>query len=166
MPGRTAQTLQFVFTEPGLEPDGSVTAAGHQPDQAIVEHGLQWFALAIQQLQLQRGAVAAGPFQPDRFLMVRQKAVAINADTDAPAAVSVAKILKWGIPDQPIQHQRLLVLSVGGWNRHNPGGIWRWLGGVQSLPKVQSPLNRTARGCHRFPPGIGGPGAETMAPRC
>jgi len=123
LPGRTAQTLQFVFTEPGFEPDGSVTAAGLQSDQAIVEHGLQWFALAIQQLQLQRGAVATCPFQPDRFLMVRQKTVAINADTDAPAAVSIAKILKWGIPDQPIQHQRLLVFFVGGWNRHNPWGI-------------------------------------------
>ena len=142
-----------------------MTTAVLQPNQTIVEDGLQGFALTIQQLHLESGALAAAPFQPDRFLVVRQKAVSINADADAPAAVSIAKVLKWGIPDQPIQHQRLLVLLICGRDGHDPGGIRRWLGFVQPLPEVQSPLNGSARGRDSLPPWVGGPGAESMTSR-
>ena len=165
LPGRAAQALQFVLTEPGFQPDGPVAAAILQANQSIVEHGLQWLPLTVEQLHLDCGGLAAGSLQPDRFLLVRQKAVPINAEADPPAAVTVAQILKGGIPDQPIEHQRLLALLTGGWDRHDPGSIRRWLSGVLPLPKVQSPLQGSSRCRDRLPPRIGSPGAEAMAPR-
>ena len=97
--------------------------------------------------------------------MVHQKAVAIEADAQPPAAIAIAQVLQGRIPDQPIQQQGLPALTAAGGNRHEPGGIRFGLGARQLLPEVPTPLDGSTRGFDRFTPGVGGPGTEAMAAR-
>ena len=160
-----AQPLQFRIAEVGLQPGRVFIAVWLNPNQTVVEHGLQGFPLGIEQLHLHRAAAAARTLQPQRILMVHKKAVAIEADAQPPAAIAIAQVLQRRIPDQPIQQQRLPVLTPAGGNRHEPGGIRFGLGARQFLPEVPAPLDGSPRGFDRFTPGVGGPGTEPMAAR-
>ena len=104
-------------------------------------------------------------FQPDRFLLVNQHAVAVKAQTQFPALVAVPQVLEWGIPDQPVEQQRLAAAPARRNNGNQPGSVRTRLGSSEGLPAVQRPGDRRPRGRHRFPPGVGGPGTEAVAAR-
>ena len=103
--------------------------------------------------------------QPQRVLAVEKNAVAVDAQAQSPASVSIAQVLQRCVPDQPVEQQRVIAPKFGGTDHHQPGGVRGGLGSRQGLQLVQPPLQAGARAFHRFTPWIGRIGRESVTAR-
>ena len=135
-------------------------------NQTVVEHRCDGFAQPIQEFHLDaQSSFCWGAFQPDGLLLVDQNTVAIQAQPQLPALVTLPQVLQGGIPNQPVQQQGLAAAPGRGSNGNKPRGVLIRLGPRQWLPAVQLPGDRSAWRGDRFAPGVSGPGAEAMAAR-
>ena len=104
-------------------------------DQPVVEFRRDRLAHSVQELHLHQVSTAGGiPLQPKCFLVIHQKTVSINAESQPPATVTITQVLEGSIPNKPIQKQWLQ-----GWicrirHRNKPWRVAAWLRPFHALP--------------------------------
>ena len=131
-----------------------------------VEGWVERTPLTIEQFQLQAVAAASPTAQPQGHVLVDDKAVAVDAHPQTPAAVIGSQVLQGGIEQDPVEQDRFTSTQICWADRQQLGTARRWQGQGVGSDAMHANLANGPRAFDGFAPGPCRVGGDPVASWC